>query len=82
MKLAYELPPEYTLLIDLKSRKVGCPILQACAGVDYQSLELDYRLLFPPETWFLTPTPDARLVSGTKEQWQHLSAVLQGESNA
>lgn len=73
---------KYMLLVDKVTRKVGCPILQACAGADHNNPELDYGLLFPSETWFLAPSPDAALVAGTKEQWQQLSALLQGESNA
>lgn len=63
-----------TLLIDPVEKKVGCVMLQAAYGSDYQSINFD--ILFPVETWLIHPTENLQLYSITLADVEKLSVYL------
>ncbi len=57
----------FTLLVDVKTRRVACVNLHAVFGVRY-----DARLL-SMFNWQVELTDSLRKVTGTREQWEKLS---------
>lgn len=57
-----------SLVVDVKLRRPGCVIIQACYGCgDERQL---VSQLFDPHTWLTAPTDDMYLISGTRDQWE------------
>ncbi len=59
---------EFTLLVDVKTKKVGCVILQSAFGVNY-----DRELIHLFDDWETNITPDLAKVKGTRAQWESLA---------
>lgn len=62
---------QITLMVDVKTRKVGCVIIQAIHGLSPDKTLLG---LFD---WEVNHTPDMRPVTGTREQWEKLAQQQQ-----
>jgi len=60
---------EITLLIDVKTKKPGCVILQAIAGLSHNNLFLQSTFTI----WATSITPDMKRVTGTRAQWEKLA---------
>lgn len=54
------------LVVDTKTRGVGCVLLQAAGG---GSVSLA-RELFAVEGWFTAPSDSTVLMRGTRDQWE------------
>lgn len=61
--------PVIKLVVDMKSRRPACVILQAIYGGD-RSIVSRY---FDGGTWLTAPTPDMHMVSGTLSQWREFA---------
>jgi len=53
------------MMVDVKTRKVGCVIIQSAFGCSAANGFLQMHF----DNWETSPTPDMRRVTGTKEQW-------------
>lgn len=60
------------LLFDTKLNRPACVLLQACAGGDRKRL----NEFFTSEEWLISPTPDMKLIYGTRRQWESLRKWL------
>ena len=60
------------LVVDMKTRKVGCVLIQAAYGGDNSLV----GVLFDTEDWVLAPTDDMKLIGGTLKQWTEHAAWL------
>ena len=56
------------IVFDTETNKVGCPIIQA----QYDTINTFNLVLFPPETWFITPTDTMGVYEVTVEQLETL----------
>ena len=61
-----------TLLLDLKTKRPGCALLQAVFGGDYSALGQYFNARY----WLTTPTKDMQLISGTPKEWERLRKLL------
>lgn len=68
------------LLVDTKTRKVGCVLLQAVAGCGENNHFLS--MTFDTTHWVLSPTPNMGVVEGTVAQWKKLATILDKEAKA
>lgn len=59
------------LVFDTKLKRPACVLIQAIGGGDRWAL-LD---LFP-DNWLVHPTPDMKVIHGTREQWEGLAEKL------
>lgn len=60
-----------TLLVDTKTKKVGCVILQACVGLAQHNQFLQMHF----DNWETSFTPDMKKITGTKDQWLRFAAL-------
>ena len=60
------------LLYDTRLRRPACVLLQALARCEAYRLEK----IFPVETWLDAPTPDMRVVNGTREEWEREAKMV------
>jgi hypothetical protein len=64
--------PKYIrILYDTTLKRPGCVILQAAAGCSSDGL----KRYFHAEDWLLAPTPDMRIMHGTKEDWAKVATT-------
>lgn len=62
---------DITLLYDTVLRRPGCVLLQAVAGGDGEA----FREFFGgADNWLVSPTPDMKMITGTREQWRKEAA--------
>lgn len=61
------------LLVDMKTKRPGCVLLQAACGGDTYKLQQ----FFDARHWVLAPTKDMQLIRGTPEQWKKLALMLE-----
>lgn len=64
---------DYLIAFDTETRRPGCAIIQAAMGGTVPSSR--FEILFPSETWILSPTPSMQLFGATEEQLQKLSLM-------
>jgi hypothetical protein len=62
------------ILYDIHLMKVGCALLQAIHHCPNTIVHL-----FPPNTWFLAPTPDMKVYTITEEQLNQLVKMTERE---
>ncbi len=60
------------LLVDVKTRRPGCVLLQAVAGGDSHFVST----VFDTRHWLLAPTENMGMVTGSVTQWKNLAAIL------
>lgn len=65
---------QFVLAIDPIEKKVGCVLLQAAYGTDYQSF--NFETLFPVETWVLHPTPNLGLYRCDMTTLKRISSIF------
>jgi Iap family predicted aminopeptidase len=65
------------LLVDVKSRRPGCVLLQAVAGGDNHFVSAT----FDTRHWLLSPTENMGMVTGTVAQWRKLAKELDKTHN-
>ena len=56
---------QITLLVDVKTKRVGCVILQSMAGLGHNNHFLQMHF----DNWETSITPDMKKITGTKDQW-------------
>ena len=66
---------EITLLIDVKTKKPGCVILQAIAGLAHNNRFLQETFT----NWETNITDDMRKITGTRAQWEKLADKTNNE---
>lgn len=69
--------PRIKLLLDTKKMRPACVILQAMAGcAEARGLVSG---LFDGNKWVLAPTPDMKIVSGTRAEWEQFAQEVNAQ---
>ena len=59
------------LVVDVKQRRPACALLQAEFGGDYRLVHM-----LPVESWLTSPTPDMKMLTGTRGEWERFGDEL------
>lgn len=73
MKRKKSEPAKMSIVFSVEKRRPGCVLLQAVMGGTVSSMQ--FQMLFPNETWLLSPTNDMKAYSVTEDQLKQLSAM-------
>ena len=65
------------LLVDMKTKRPGCVLLQAAVGGDTGLLK---RVFMDSSIWETGLTPDLKMVRGTEEEWKRFAQVAEAEN--
>ena len=69
----------FDLLFDCERKAVGCVLLQAAAGCDYNLVR---RFGFDTKAWLTFPTPGLRRIRGTADEWLKAAQIANREHGA
>jgi len=69
-------PPDtpIDLVFDVKLKRPACVLLQAVYGCAHNNTFL--QLNFDSKDWLVAPTPDMKVIRGTRKQWIGLATRL------